>query len=528
MDYQIIHSDSQGVRLRRTNMYKLLPVLGVLFAVLFGVIGGSMALLGEGRTSYIGLAFSIAALLFAIGPSLLAGNRANRDPREIIFDNDTSLIAVLHGPNLPRAFLPYEDALGFAIRKDMQSSSSSSNTAVSTPVYVITLKLKYGGVWDLLSYKSEESAAATCALLQASVKLDKPCALLPEPQLPANFRVESDSSLAAIVWSNAFPVGILAFVVLFFTTFFSLIHLFRKVSPETPGHPDWILRVMFGAGVFIAIVAIWNIIRSATGSQRVAVTGDALTVQRLSRSGEATNTRSMPMSEVVGVGFDFGGTSGAAALRVLDAAAVEALSRLQLGEASLDAAFADLKTAARHRVTLDVGMLTMAEQLNVMSYLNRAVRARRADLPKSQSKPGTPGLFWWESDTTLGATSRGPFGRLSSNGSIGALSMIVAPLPLLILFGGVLMIKNDMHRSLMFRGCFALQALSCGLAIVVAVRLMRAGRAYVRAGVSALCAVLVMVQLFLNMKPAGAAWPLLLMIPFSIAAGMALLQLPEE
>lgn len=530
MDYQIIHCDPKGVRLRRTNTHKLFSAMGVLFAALFGFIGGSMALFGQGQTFYIGLAFSIGALLFAIGPALLIGKRAELDPRELIFDNETALIAVVHGPDAPRAFLPYEDALGFGVRKETPQSSSNTTT-VSTPIYIVMLKLRYGGVWDLLSYKSEEEAATTCALLHSSVKLDKPCALLPEPKLPAHFRVESDSSLAALVWKNPFPVGMFAFVVLFFATFFSLIYLFRKVAPETPGHPDWILRIMFGAGVFIAVAVLWSILRGATSSQRIAVTADEVTVQRLSSSGEATNRRSMPAAEVIGVGFDFGETSGAAALRVLDAPAMEALSRLQTGETSLAAAFTDLKTAVRHRLTLDVGMLTMAERLNVMSYLNRALRARRPSATTTQPMVGAPSSFWWELDTALGAAGsapRGLFGRLSSNGSVGMFSIIVAPLPMMILFGGTLMLKSEGPRSLLLRGCFALQALSCVLAIVVAVRLARAGRAYVRAGVSALCAVLVIAQLFLRTQPMGSAWPLLFLIPFSIAAGIALLQLPEE
>lgn len=527
MDYQIIHCDSQGVRLRRTNTHKLFSAMGILFAALFGSIGASMALFGEGRTFYMGLAFSIAALLFAIGPALLIGKRAELDPREIIFDNEAALIVVMHGgPDTPRAFLPYDDALGFAVRKDRQSSSMN-NTTVSTPIYTVLLKLRYGGVWDLLTYTSEEAAATTCALLQGGVKLDKPCPMVPEPTLPAHFRVESDSSLASLVWQNPFPVGMLAFITLFFGTFFSLMFLFRKVSPETAGHPDWILRIMFGFGVFIAIAVLWSVIRSATSSQRVAVTADALTVQRLSRSGEATNSKSLPTAEVVGVGFDFGDSSGAAALRVLDAQAMEAMARLQEGEKSFGAAFADLKTAMRHRVALDVGMLTMAERLNVMRYLNRAVRARKADAPKTPVKTGTPSSFWWESVTTLGASSS-PFGRLTSNGTLGALSIIVTPMPMLMLFSGAMMIKNTAYRALMLRACFALEAVACVLALIVAVRLLRAGKAYVRAGGSAVCAVLVVVQLFLKTSPTAAGWPLLFMIPFSIAAGIGLLTLPEE
>jgi hypothetical protein len=528
MDYQIIHCDAQGARLRRTNAHRLISALGVLFAALLGSIGGGMALFGQGQTFYTGLAFSIGAVLFAVGPALLIGKRAELDPRELIFDNEAALIVVLHGASkaAPRAFLPYEDAAGFAVRKDTEQSSASSSTT-STPVYVVMLKLKYGGVWDLLSYKSEAAAAATCALLTASIKLDKPCPLLPEPVLPAHFRVDSASSLAALSWSNPFPVGMFGFVLLFFGTFFALMYLFRKISPSSAGGSETILRIMFGVGLFIFVTAVWSMIRSASGRQRVAVTPDEITVQRLSRTGEATSSRSMPMSQAIGFGFDFGETSGGTALRVLDAEAQAAMVRLQTGEASWSALLSDLKTTAKHRVTIDVGMLPMAERLNVMTYLNRALRTRRAAPEKPSPRVGTPGFFFWESAAQLGEPS-GFFERLTKNGSLGTLLIITAPLPLLILLTGALLIRNAAHRSLMLSTCFALQALACALAVVVAIRLLRAGRALIRAGLVALCALLVAVQLFLRTHPGGAAWPVMLLIPCSIAAGIALLQLPED
>lgn len=533
MSYRIVHVSDAGLRLRRTNTSSIVSGLGVLFAVLFGMVGGGMVLGGSGQSVLIGWAFIVGAAFFSVGPGWIVSQRNTQDPRELVFDNEGAFLAVLQRrpSESPRGFLPYQELAGFTVRAETRRSSGTTASSTTRSYYtdhVVALQIKSGGTWDLMTYRSEAQAAASCALLTGGVRLDRVCGALPPAQLPAHIRRDESDRAVSLTWRNPFSLGMVLFLLLFFATFFSLIFIFSRLDHTGDHSFDWTLKLMAGVGGLVFLGSLWNIWRSAGGAHRVTVDAAQLQVERLDRTGAVESVKSVPIAEVLGIKFDFSDGSGATPLTVWTAEAQAVAARLQSGELS----WAAIKAAvgeAPQRLTLDVGMLSVAERLNVENHLNALLRSRGSGpAPRAAERGAFLPHYWWERPSSEEAGSGDFLSGLLSNRAVGVLLMVTAPLPLAVLFAGIFLHKEGGSLAAMVLGLRVSTAVTSALALLVAYRLLRAGAAQVRAGLLGVCTLLALAPLAYGQLASQLAWANLAQVVLSIAAAMALLQLPEE
>src|SRR5262249_27459865 len=151
------------------------------------------------------------------------------------------------------------------------------------------------------------------------------------------------------------------------------------------------------------------------------------------------------------------------------------------------------------KAIIDVGMLPMAERLNVVRVLHRALPAKSGEAAAASPPAGVPPLsYWWESaPTQAGATSEllGEVpARLVRNGGLGFLIIISAPAPLALLIAGVLAHKEGDTSFPLLVDAFYAELFSGGLALVGIYRLVRARAALLRAGLLGLNVLLIALQ----------------------------------
>lgn len=538
MSYQIIHADERGVRLRRRNSGSILSAAGVLFGLLFLSVGGGLVLFGQGDSARMGWAFLVGGLFFGVGPAWLISQRGSMDPRELVFDNEHGFLAVLQRrpTQTPRGFVAYQELAGFNLRTETRSAGvSQGGTTTSYPSYIVELKFKTGGTWDLLSYRSERAAAATFALLCGLVKLSKPCLRLPDSPLPPHMRSDDLGSVVVLSWRNPFPIGICVFLLSFFATFFTLLYTFGRIDHSGQQSSDWHLRIMWGVGLMVFAGSLYNLWASYGGSHRVTVSTTALLVERLGLHGTVVAKNSVPIADVVGIKFDFGETAGATPLTVWTDAAKSLESRRQESDLRLDfAMLAKEVEVALSRISIDVGMLSVAERLSVECFLNQALRSRLAGRGVHSVVAHAPldPSFWWEHRAPLFVQDPGDSGGLLavplSNNALGILLMLSAPLPFGLLLFAMFTHGKSMLSPIALRAISPACVLTSLLAVWVALRLWRYRTGRLRAALLLVCALVSLVSSFRSGLTGLFLSAQLLQVILSIAAAIGILMLPDE
>lgn len=459
MNYRISYTGTEGVRLQQIADMLIIPFIGSVLSGIMLLVGLGMVM-NNGMSDMMGWAFLAAVPLFAIVPWFIVGKSQQVAPQEIIFDNTNAVVAFVQKSRRTkaRAYLAYQDVATFDYLEVF--SSSGTGTTTRTRAYVVRLIRTNGMAWNLASFTSERKAQQMTEALLAYVDVQKQCHSLPLEALPPTVEIEKDSGHSSYTWKQKTPLAMVAFVLLFFTTFFGLIFLMSRSADF--GAALWIIG---GVAACIAIAVVAGMIRGIGRSQTVRLTSESIEFIE-SKKGREIQHQSIALTDIIAADIDFSGSDVQSTLRFLTKQYMEEFAKLREGGLSVAGVWNSIKSIVR-LPSVQVGYCSVAERLTIEHHLNREIAKRQGK--SSLYTEHTQGMYWWEGEVYSSDSRR----WLLSNRSIGITTLLFAPLPIFSV-GILLLFHKGIHSlSTLYMGYGVIECLRVVMAFYAGFRLWK-------------------------------------------------------
>ncbi len=437
MSYRLTHSGPEGVRFQRTAVAMLLPVIGTLFGGLFVLVSlGIMLSAGVTRES---LGFMLGGVFFLTLPWYIARTVMRLQPQEIVFDNASACCYLVGAARdgSGRGAIPYAsiEAFGYEVRPSPNGSPARVDRR--TPrAYDVRLYRTDGSAFVLLgSIGSEQRAREYVALLDASVHPGKRPGLIALGDPPAHVAINRTWGTTVFQWKAPVPVGMIAFVVVFFAVFFGLVAvLWRTSTTDTMFHPT--VALIGGVGVFVALALAVTMVRDAGATMFMRITNDDLTCGVVERGGRLAQETTLPLPDVVAVCADSSNDTGPHQLIVRTAQYAARVKTMREHRPTIDNWMDTLRDVwesamlERALPCLETGTMPLAALVAFENQINHELTRR-----KGAESPFAVGIVeregWWLQREHRAA--RQPLrSRLMSNELLGVAALLSPALPVLM------------------------------------------------------------------------------------------------
>ena len=531
MAYRLTHAGTDGVRFQRTAAATIIPVAGTLF--------GSVALLigvGQGLASgwsREAIAFLIGGGFFLTLPWYVIRTMARLQPQEVTFDNATACCYVVGRDRdvTRRGAIPFAsiDSFGYTTRTVMNNTSSAIGAASRT-VYDVCFYRTDGSVFVLMAgLSSEPRAAAHVATLEQFVQMGKRSTRIALGDLPPRIDCNRTYERTEFRWKAPAPLGMVAFMLLFFACFFGLVATMARM-PTGDAMFRTVATAIGGVGVLVALAVLVSMIRARYATMFIRIADHELSCGVERANGEIRKQTTLALDDVAAVATDVSPDTNAHQLTVRTAAyatRVKAIRDRRGDIANWKDALKETWESAMLDAALprvETGMLPLATLIAFENHVNLELAKRKG--VESPFAVGAIDRYGWWSRRQDSAAHLTLFVRLASNEILGVGALFAAGLPIILI--GLLLV---------FRHGPFLPQLSQAMAMLIAVQLgvgaLAAWKLYARTPHRVLGAVTGLVTLlraanFVAPTPSAYAGPLAFAMCVVLAlAGARLLMTPE-
>jgi len=238
----------------------------------------------------------------------------NSNPFQIVFDNSKGVVR-LHQKRKDKTEatteLPYDEIDGFYIRSEMGSSSSSGTRSTR---YVVYWMKKDGSIWDLCSYNNRAKAETFQQKLIQGIQLNQSAQISKEAQLPESISLKKSVEGIALEWQNKITSKFVFFVLVFIG--FCLIDagLFINWQQGESGTPFFIMTPFL---TVIGGLMVYYSFKNMTTIYRLVITDSELIHEHV-RNGQPTTKKSILLTEIAAISFDFKQVVGGSPLKILN------------------------------------------------------------------------------------------------------------------------------------------------------------------------------------------------------------------
>ncbi|MEM6299104.1 MAG: hypothetical protein AAF740_10500, partial [Bacteroidota bacterium] len=287
-----------------------------IFVLVFGVIGGGMLSFGlasffgdvdSSPPSELGFVFTSFGLIFSSAALLMFTVRF-ANPSEIIFDNALQKVIIKQKTRDSQhaAAIPYTDIASFGIRTKVTSSSSSSGGSSTTTTYIVHWQKTDSSIWDLSAFSNPKKAEKLLDELENFFSRKENAGNeRMQVRFPKLIKKTVFQDQVDLTWRNRITWKVIFFV--------SILFGFWLITPATAQSENYLALVIMSL-VLLAITAglgyyVWQSFFIEHGIR--------ITKEKLSELRNGQEKKSLPLSEIAAINFDFKDAVGGSPLRVM-------------------------------------------------------------------------------------------------------------------------------------------------------------------------------------------------------------------
>ncbi len=360
MNYKIKEQQSDRLIFKETGQLWI-------FILIFGGIGGMMLLFGLGSSQIIDDApFEVAFIFTSFGlifssAALLMFTMRFANPSAIIFDNGLQKVIIKQKNKDAQhvAAIPYTDIAGFGIRTKVTRSSSSSSGSSTTRTYIVHWQKTDSSIWDLSSFEKRKKAQESLAALEAfffreeNAKSERMRVRFPKSIKKTVFADQVD-----LTWRNKITWKVVCFI--------SILVGFSLIVPALAQAESYMALVI----ISLFLTAITAGLGYYVWQSLFVVHGIRITKEQFSELRNGKEKKSLPLSEIAAINFDFKDAIGGSPLRVMTHKQKQDLS--PSGDQKMDIKeISKLFTSAFKLFQINIEGLDVVEKVHLEEYLQQ-------------------------------------------------------------------------------------------------------------------------------------------------------------